>query len=91
MSINVHYVSHLDNFSDNRGDYSDEQGERFHKDSKVLEDRYRDRWDKRTMSDYSWSVKRDEDNANPARGSLKLRLSLCLIDCLVFLRVFYLL
>ncbi|UYV70175.1 hypothetical protein LAZ67_7002094 [Cordylochernes scorpioides] len=41
MSIKVHYLhSHLDKFPDNLGAYSDAQGERFHQDRKVMEERY---------------------------------------------------
>ena len=48
MSIKVHFLdSHLDKFPDNYGDFSDEQGERFHQDLKIMEDRYQGRWDKR--------------------------------------------
>ena len=72
MSIKVHYLhSHLNNFPDNCGDYSDEQGERFHQDLKVMEDRYQGRWDKRMMSDYCWSIKQDVDNAPHQRKSRK--------------------
>lgn len=41
MSINVHLLfSHLERFPDNLEDYSEEQGERFHQDIKVMEERY---------------------------------------------------
>ncbi|UYV84513.1 EPM2AIP1 [Cordylochernes scorpioides] len=41
MSIKIHYShSHLDKFPDNRGAYSEEQGERFHQDMRVMEERY---------------------------------------------------
>ena len=41
MSIKVHNLhSHLSEFSANLGDVSEEQGERFHQDVKVMEDRY---------------------------------------------------
>ena len=40
-SIKVHYLhSHLDHFSKNLGDLSEEQGERFHWDIRVMEERY---------------------------------------------------
>ena len=39
MSIKVHFLhSHLDRFPENLGDVSDEQGERFHQDIKVMEE-----------------------------------------------------
>ena len=37
MSIKLHYLhSHLDKFPDNLGDVSEEQGERFHQDIKII-------------------------------------------------------
>ncbi|KAJ8957397.1 hypothetical protein NQ318_004877 [Aromia moschata] len=60
MSIKVHYLdSHLDRFPENLGDMSEEQGERFHQDIKIMEDRYQGRWDIHMMADYCWSLKRD--------------------------------
>lgn len=42
MSIKVHYLySHLDQFPENLGDLSEEQGERFHQDLRTMEERYR--------------------------------------------------
>ena len=62
ISIKLHYLlSHLDKFPDNLGDVSEEQGDRFHQDIKVMEDRYQGRWDSYMMSDYCWSLMR----ANP--------------------------
>ena len=44
MSIKVHFLfSHLEQFPANLGDVSDEQGERFHQDIKVVEERYQGR------------------------------------------------
>jgi len=41
MSIKLHFLhSHLDFFSENMGDISDEHGERFHQDIKSMEKRY---------------------------------------------------
>ncbi|GBP74960.1 hypothetical protein EVAR_60887_1 [Eumeta japonica] len=60
MSIKLHYLrNHLDKFPDNLGNYSEEQGERFHQDLKVMEERYQGRWDCHMMADYCWSLKRD--------------------------------
>ena len=42
MSIKIHFLfSHLEQFPDNLGDYSDEQGERFLQDLNVMEERYK--------------------------------------------------
>ena len=46
MSIKLYYLhSHLDRFPENLGDYSEEQGERFHQDIRTMEARYQERWD----------------------------------------------
>ena len=53
MSIKVHFLhSHLDRFPENLGDVSDEQGERFHQDIKVMEERYQGQWNKKMISGY---------------------------------------
>ena len=44
MSIKIHFLfSHLEQFPDNLGDFSDEQDERFHQDLKMMEERYKGR------------------------------------------------
>ena len=41
MSIKLHYLhSHLDRFPENLGNYSEEQGERFHQDIRTMEESY---------------------------------------------------
>ena len=56
MSIKLHFLnSHLGQFPDNLGAVSDEQGERFHQDLKIMEER----GDKSIMADYCWSIKRN--------------------------------
>ena len=60
MSIKLHYLfSHLDYFPDNLGDVSEEQGEQFHQDIKIMEERYQGSWDAYMMSDYCWTLIRD--------------------------------
>ena len=60
MSIKVHFLhSHLDKFPENLGAVSDEQGERFHQDLMIMEERYQGRWDRNMMADYCWRIKRD--------------------------------
>jgi len=60
MSVKVHFLhSHLDYFPDNLGDYSEEQGERFHQDIKNMEKRYQGKWNISMMADYCWCLKRD--------------------------------
>ena len=46
MSIKVHYLkSRLDSFPENLSFVSNEHGERFHQDIKVMECHYQERWD----------------------------------------------
>ncbi|GBP46405.1 hypothetical protein EVAR_36387_1 [Eumeta japonica] len=74
MSIKLHYLrNHLDKFPDNLGNYSEEQGERFHQDLKVMEERYQGRWDCHMMADYCWSLKRDCPLKNYKRKAHKRR------------------
>ena len=61
MSIKIHFFfNQLEQSPDNLSDYSDEQGERFHQDLKVMEECYKGRWDINMLADYCWSIKRDE-------------------------------
>ena len=70
MSLKVHFLhSHLDFFPDNLGDVSEEQGERFHQDIKVMEKRYQGRWNVNMMGDYCWSLHRERQNASHRRKS----------------------
>ncbi|XP_032690547.1 uncharacterized protein LOC116853528 [Odontomachus brunneus] len=65
MNLKLHFLhSHLDYFPQNLGDYSEEQGERFHQNLKVMEHRYQRRWDKNMMADYCWMLKREDTNEN---------------------------
>ena len=62
MSLKLHFLhSHLDFFSDNMGDISEEHGERFHQDIKTMESRYSGRWDTAMMGDYVWNLVREGD------------------------------
>ena len=68
MSVKLHYLySHLDKFPDSLGAVSDEQGERFHQDLKVMEERYQGRWDKHMMADYCWSIHRVIGNTSQTK------------------------
>lgn len=60
MSYKLHFLhNHIDEFPTNCGDFSDEQGERFHQDIKEMEIRYQGVWGINMMSDYCWNLKRD--------------------------------
>ena len=72
MSVKMHFLSsHLDYFPDNCGDYSEEQGERFHQDIRTMEERYQGRWDINMLADYCWCLKRDLPGERHKRKSLK--------------------
>ena len=68
MSYKVHFLhSHLDNFPENLGDYSEEQGERFHQDIKEMERRYQGRWNTNMMVDFCWMLKRQSVDSGKKR------------------------
>ena len=70
MSVKMHFLhSHLDYFPKNCGDYSEEQGERFHQDICTMETRYQGKWNVSMMADYCWSLKRDAPDAQHKRKS----------------------
>lgn len=72
MSIKVHYLhSHLDCFPENLGDFSEEQGERFHQDIRTIEERYQGPWDAHMMADYCWSIKNQPSKPDKLRKSYK--------------------
>ena len=47
--------SHVEYFPENLEAYSEEQGERFHQDIKVMEELCQGRWDGNIMADYCWT------------------------------------
>ena len=72
MSIKVHYLyNHLDYFPKNLGDVSEEQGERFHQDIRVMEERYQGRWDTAMMADHCWNLQRNCPDSTHSRKSRK--------------------
>ena len=75
MSIRIHFLdSHLDIFPDNCGDWSDEQGERFHQNLKIMEDCYQGWWEKRMMVEYCLSIKQVLSDTQHGRKSRKRRI-----------------
>ena len=75
MSIKMHYLhSHLSEFPANLGDVSEEQGEHFHQDVKVMEERYQGRWNCNMMADYCWSLMRDVPHAVHKRLATKRKI-----------------
>ena len=72
MSIKLHFLfNHLEYFPKNLGDVSDEHGERFHQDIKIMEERYQGRWGKAMLADYCWNLTRDSSNIINRRKSNK--------------------
>ena len=74
MSLNVRFLhAHLDYFSQNLGDMSEEHGERFHWDIKIMETRYQGRWNVSMMADYCWCLKRDCKSSEVAKKAKRLK------------------
>ena len=72
MSIKLYYLfSHLDYFTGNLGDVSEEQRERFHQGIRTMEKRYQGRWDVHMMVDYCWTLVRDCAEHSHRRKSYK--------------------
>ncbi|XP_076804684.1 uncharacterized protein LOC143448723 [Clavelina lepadiformis] len=72
MSIKMQFLhSHFPNSPENLAAVSDKQGERFHQDLKVMEERYQGRWDLQMLADYCWSIKRECPQLEHARKSYK--------------------
>ena len=71
-SVKMHFLrSHLDDFPENCGDFSEEQGERFHQDNSDMKKRYQGLWDIHFLADYYWCLKRDVEFAHHKRKYLK--------------------
>ena len=71
MSLKMHMLfCHLDLFSENMGEISEEAGERFHQDIEEFENRYQGQEvNPNMMGDYIWSLKRDDDASKYKRRS----------------------
>lgn len=62
MSLKLHVLhAHLDEFKENMGDYSEEQGERFHQDISSFEERYKGQYSESMMGDYIWNLMRESE------------------------------
>lgn len=72
MSIKMHFLySHLDRFPENLGDFSEEQGERFHQDLRTMEERYQGYWNAHMLADYCWSIQSSTPESTHNKKSLK--------------------
>ena len=57
MLLKLHTLhSHIDEFKDNIGNYSEEQGERFHQNVKSFEVHYKGQYNKSMMRDHIWNI-----------------------------------
>lgn len=71
MSYKLHFLhAHLDRFPDNLGAVSEEQGERFHQDIKIIEKRYQGRWNVTMLADFCW-INDIEEMAATSRKAVK--------------------
>lgn len=71
MNLKLHFLdSHVDQFPENNGDFSEEQGERFHQDLKEFERRFQGRWGIIMLTDYCWIIKTE---AISKRGQKRVR------------------
>ena len=58
MDLKLHFLdSHLDDFPENRGNFSEEQGERFYQYIKKFKRRWQEKWGVNMMADYFWILK----------------------------------
>jgi len=69
MNLKIHFLeSHLNFFSENLGEVSDEHGERFHQDIVAMEKRYL-KWTSNILAEYCWTLKREVPDAKYRRKS----------------------
>lgn len=68
MSIKIHFLkSHLNFFPNNLGQFSDEQGEKFHQELSQIEKRFEGKNRIRMLANYCWSLKRETDDSSYKR------------------------
>ena len=65
--------SHLERFPGNLGKLREEQGEKFHQDIKVMEERYQRRYNTHMIADYCWNLQRRKPLTSHTRKSYKKR------------------
>lgn len=77
MSLKIHMLKdHIDIcmvFPDNLGEVSDEHGEKFHQELKMMETNYKGKSRINMLSDYCWSVKEKCDESEYSRQPKKAR------------------
>lgn len=64
MSLKMHFLmSHIQEFADNLGAFSDQHGERFHQDIKIMENRYKGKDYRNMLGDHCWHLIREDPGA----------------------------
>jgi hypothetical protein len=62
MSLKIHFLdAHVDYFPENLGQFSEEQGERFHQEILKMEKRYNNGVNRNILADYCWTLVRESD------------------------------
>ena len=75
MSVKVHFLhNHLNYFPEIFGAFSEEQGEKFHQDIKVMEKRYQGKWNVSIIADYCWGLIRECSDSHQCRQSKRRKL-----------------
>ena len=75
MLLKMHFLdSHLDVFLEKRREVSDENGERFHRDTSNMEKRYQGKWSSGMMADYCWALKKNVTQAKRSRTASSVTL-----------------
>lgn len=70
MSLKIHFLhNHLGFFPANLGAFSDEHGERFHKDIAKIEKSYKGKNQAHMLAQYCWSICRHKSQDNYKRKS----------------------
>ena len=71
MSLKLNFLHpHLDFFEDNLGAISKEHGERFHKETAIMEKSYQDHWDAAMMRDYIWFLVREDNSDHKKKNAI---------------------
>ena len=69
MSLKIHFLhSHLDFFSSNLGDISNEHSVRFHQEIKEMENRYQGKVTEHMMADYCWFLQNESDTEHKRKS-----------------------
>ena len=72
MSLKLRILHcHIDEFQDNMGDYSEEQGERFHQDVKLFEKCYKGQYYENMTGNYIWNHVRESELTYNRQSSKK--------------------